>query len=151
MTHAASAVRLPTGQLCPADEPTARVLAQKAASAYVVVRMVRLLQARGVLPGHQGLTVWGVHVHHLVHGGLLLGAQHVVAVHREVCVHRPARANAICIGAALVIDEFDILTRARGRSGTPVLRAVLDVAALVGAAFGAADHHRTWLRRHHAS
>ena len=109
---------------------------------------MRLLQSRNVLPGHEGLKLCGFHVHHLVHGGGLLGAQHLVARRRDLCLHRASRANALCIGAALVLDEFDILTRTQGRSGTRAVRAVLDLACTVGAAFGAADGRRTWLRWH---
>jgi hypothetical protein len=50
--------------------------------------------------------------------------------------------------AALVLDEFDIVTRTEGRSGTPAARAVLDVVGVLGAAAGAVDGRRTWLRWH---
>ena len=131
---------------CASDKPVARVLAQKTASAYVVIRLVRLLQARAVVPGHGGLEVRGVHVHHLVHGGVLLTAQHLWGVRREVCLHRPARTNVLCTGVALVVDEFDIVTGTQGRAGTPAARLLIDLAALVGTAFGLADRRRTWLR-----
>ena len=148
MTRAAGAARLPAGHACPPGEPIARVLAQKTATAYVVIRLVRLLQSRGALPGHTGMEVAGVHVHHLVHGGLLLSAQHLVARRRGLCLHRAARANALCIGAALVLDEFDIVTQTQGHAATPAARAVLDLLGLAGALVGAVDGRRTWLRWH---
>jgi hypothetical protein len=107
------------------------VLAQKTALAYVVVRAVRLLQARGALPGHSGAEVCGVHVHHLVYGGILVVAQQAAASRSTTCLHQPTRANVLCTGAALMLDEFDIITRTEGRREARVGRPVLDALALV--------------------
>ena len=125
---------------CPAARQTVRVLLQKTATAYVLVRAVRVLQGRGVLPGDGGLTVRGVHVHHALYGGVLIALQQAL----DGCVHRPLRANVLCTGVALVVDELDVLTGSAGHPAAPRVRAVQDALALLWAVRASADLRRTW-------
>lgn len=116
---------------------------QKAGTAYVIVRAVRLLQARGRLPGHAGLRIGSVHVHHWVHGGVLVLAQQWAAP-RSACVHTPWRANLLGTGLALIAEEFDVLTSADDAPWVRRFRAAIDGLSAVGAVVGACDWRRTW-------
>lgn len=107
-------------------EPSAGPLAFKTASAYAVVRVVRMLQERGPLPGGDGLVLRGVHVHHCVSGLVLLGAQHLARRR----LSGPARANLIAVGGALVLDELDVLLRCEDWRRAPS-RGLLDGGLLV--------------------
>lgn len=119
-----------------------RVLAHKAATAYAVVRAVRLAQAHWRLPGGEGLTVRGRHVHHHVWGLLLVTA--ATTARGKACLHRPLRANVVCTGVALVMDEYDVLLAAEDAVWAPPVRALLDVLGLAGAASGAVRWRSTW-------
>lgn len=121
-----------------------RTLWQKTCTAYAVLRAVRLLQARRVLPGGGGLVVAGVHVHHFVHGFALVLAQQVLARRPHSCLHRPLRANLLGTGAALVLDELDVLTGTQHSAGADAVRVALDTTGVLGAALGAVDAQRTW-------
>lgn len=101
-------------------------VALKTASAYAVVRAVRVLQEHGPLPGGDGLVVRGVHVHHCVHGVLLLVAQQLAGNR----LGTPVRANVLAIGCALVLDELDVLLRCEDWRRAPH-RSVLDGGLLV--------------------
>ena len=98
------------------------------------------------MPGHDGLTVRGVHVHHALDGGVLMLLQLTLA-RRGACLHRPLRTNLLCTGVALVADELDLLTGATGRPARRV-RALLDASALLWALRGTLDLRRTWTGRH---
>lgn len=115
------------------------MLWQKAGTAYMVVRAVRLLAARGWLPGDSGLTVRDVHVHHRVHGGILVLAQHLAGSGRGRCVHTPWRANLLCTGLALIVDEFDVLLGADDSRWVRCSRSALDAMAALGAVLGVGD------------
>ena len=122
---------------CDQDRPVSQQVVSRTAVAYVQVRAVRLLQARGVLPGHGGLVVGGLHVHHLVHGAVLVLGQHVVGARRQLCLHRAARINVLCTGLALLLDEFDLLTSTQGSAGARRARRAVDLGACVLAVRGA--------------
>lgn len=96
-------------------QPCLAPVALKLASSYAVVRAVRLLQEHGPLPGGDGLVVRGVHVHHCVHGVVLVGAQHLVRRH----LSRPVRENLLAVGCALVLDELDVLLQCEQWTGAP--------------------------------
>jgi len=120
------------------------VLWHKASTAYALVRVVRLLQARGSLPGHPGLEVRGVHVHHYAHGLALLALQQAVGRWSGTCVHAPRRANVLCTGLALIADEYDVVVGGEGKRWAVPVRVALDGVGVLGAALGAADLRETW-------
>ena len=91
-------------------ERATRWWAWRFATAYAGVRAARLLQSRGVLPGEGGLLVRGRHVHHYAYGGTLLGSQALVSL-LDVSGGVTLRRNLVCLGAALVADEFDLVLR----------------------------------------
>lgn len=127
----------------PTDVRSAPVLLRKTATAYTVVRVVRLLQARGVMPGHGGVQLGGVHLHHHVWGTLLvLASPHLSG--RPACLHRPLRSNVLCTGIALVLDEFDILTGTDGRPVARRMRALVDAASALAAVDGLRHWQSTW-------
>ena len=123
------------------------VLVRKTATAYAVVRLVRLLQARGAVPGHSGLRLGGVHLHHHLWGALLVLASSQLG-RRPTCLHRPLRANVLCTGMALVVDELDILTGLNGRPAARPMRFVIDVAGALAAVDGARHWRSTWSGLH---
>ena len=121
-----------------------RVLWQKTCTAYAVLRAVRLLQARGSVPGHAGLEVGPVHVHHYVHGLALLVLQQALSRGRGHCLHRPVRANLLGTGAALVLDELDVISGAERSCAARRVRLALDLVGAAGAVVGTRDLRRTW-------
>lgn len=125
-----------------------RVLAQqKSGTAYVVIRAVRLLQSRGTVPGEGGLTLGGVHVHHALYGVALVVIERTLSV-RGVRRHPAVRANALCTGLALVVDELDVLTGTSGHPAVRPVRALLDATALLWTLHGLQDVRRTWTGGH---
>jgi hypothetical protein len=118
---------------CARGDRAGRALWEKACTAYVIVRVVRVLQAYGRLPGHGGLRVGGTHVHHAAYGAALVVAQHVVASRRGACRHTPWRANVLCTGVALLVDEFDLPLDADNDRRVGHLRTLLDAACVLGA------------------
>ncbi len=101
-------------------------MALKLACAHATVRAFRLAQEHGPLGGGDGLVVRGVHVHHWTFGAALLLAQQLLA--RRLSV--PVRRNAVAVGAALVLEELDVVLGHDGRRDPP--RPLLDGALVVG-------------------
>lgn len=108
-------------------------LALKFCSAYATVRAVRLLQRRRVLPGEGGVAVGGTHLHHYLYGAGLLVGQQALGAATALPLHGAARSNALCIGAALVVDELDLLLDVEHSPWAGHLRPVLDGVVAVGA------------------
>jgi hypothetical protein len=115
--------------------PSAGPFALKVASAYATVRTVRLLQEHGPLPGGDGLVVAGVHVHHCVHGALLVAGERLLG---HLGVQGAVRANLLAVGCALVLDELDVLVGqgAQRTLSRPVLDGALLVSLLAAAVAG---------------
>ena len=101
-------------------------MALKLACAHATVRAVRVAQEHGPLGGGDGLVVRGVHVHHWTFGAALLVGQQLLAGRLSV----PVRRNAVAVGAALVLEELDVVCGQDGWRAAD--RALLDGALVDG-------------------
>lgn len=77
---------------------------------YGAVRVIRVLQEKGRLPGGKGLSIKGHHVHHYLAGVAMLVGQAAVGTAERLPFDDPRRATPLGAGLALIADEFDVLT-----------------------------------------
>lgn len=108
-------------------------LALKFCSAYATMRAIRQLQRRGVLPGEGGMAVGSTHLHHYLYGFGLLTGQQVLGAVTGAPVSSAVRSNALCIGAALVVDEFDVLLGCEDSAWAGHRRPLVDAVLATGA------------------
>ncbi len=100
---------------------------------YGALRVLRVLQEKGHVPGGDGLQIKGWHVHHYVWGIALVAAQAVTGLATQIPPDARRRTVPLGAGLSLIADEFDLLTGQQHTEAAQTRRPVVDIAVLVTA------------------